>query len=122
MFGIISDGKDEHMMVTGAVEDFTKSLVSDPPNYLYTRCVKFAGLPYLINMYNKVVVVATGSGICVFLSFMMQSSPAEVYVIWVAKAIEKNFGDDIVKRVNSYPSEKMIIHNKAFSVRPTCRR
>ncbi|GLJ37908.1 hypothetical protein SUGI_0771220 [Cryptomeria japonica] len=117
-FGIISDGKDEHMMLAGAVGDFTKSLVSDPPKYLYTRCVKFAGLPYLINMYNKVVVVATGSGICVFLSFMLQPCPAEVYVIWVAKAIEKNFGDDIVKRIKSYPSEKIIIHDTAFSGRP----
>ncbi|GLJ38019.1 hypothetical protein SUGI_0773980 [Cryptomeria japonica] len=117
-FGLISDGKDEHMMLAGAVGDFTKSLVSDPPKYLYTRCVKFAGLPYLINMYKKVVVVATGSGICVFLSFLMQACPAEVYVIWVAKEMEKNFGGDIVKWIKSYPYEKRIIHDTAFLGRP----
>ncbi|KAH9309500.1 hypothetical protein KI387_037411 [Taxus chinensis] len=117
-FGIISDGKEEHMMLAGAVGDFTKGLVSDPPKYLYTRCVHFAGLPYLINMYNKVVVVATGSGICVFLSFMLQPCPAEVYVIWVAKAMEKNFGDDILRKIKSYPPEKMIIHDTAVSGRP----
>ncbi|GLJ38017.1 hypothetical protein SUGI_0773930 [Cryptomeria japonica] len=117
-FGIISDGKDEHMMLAGAVGDFTKSLVSDPPKYFYTRCVKFAGLPYLINMYKKVVVVATGSGICVFLSFLMQACAAEVYVIWVAKEMEKNFGEDIVKWIKSYPYEKKIIHDTAFLGRP----
>ncbi|GLJ37914.1 hypothetical protein SUGI_0771300 [Cryptomeria japonica] len=109
---------NEHMMFAGAVGDINKSLVSDPAKYLYTSCAQFTGLPYLINMYNKVVVVAKGSGICVFLSFMLEPCPTEVYVIWVATAIEKNFGDDIVKKIKSYPSEKMIIHDTAFSGRP----
>ena len=69
-FGIISDGKKQHMMLAGAVGDFTKSLVSNPPSHLWVRQVHFAGLPYLVNMYDMVLVVATGSGICVFLSFV----------------------------------------------------
>eukprot|EP01018_Ginkgo_biloba_P000866 Gb_06902 [translate_table: standard] len=117
-FGIISDGKDEHMMLAGAVGDFTRGLVSDPPTHLWVRCLHFAGLPYLINMYEKVVVVATGSGICVFLSFMLQPCPADVYVIWVAKGIQQNFGDDFVRKIKSYPPEKMIIHDTAVSGRP----
>ncbi|KAA8515150.1 hypothetical protein F0562_018329 [Nyssa sinensis] len=38
-FGIISDGKKEHMMLAGAVGDFTKSLVSNPPSHLWVRQV-----------------------------------------------------------------------------------
>ncbi|XP_071739500.1 adenylate-forming reductase 03009-like [Rutidosis leptorrhynchoides] len=38
-FGIISDGKEEHMMLAGAVGDFTKSLVSNPPTHLWVRQV-----------------------------------------------------------------------------------
>ncbi|KAK3206776.1 hypothetical protein Dsin_020822 [Dipteronia sinensis] len=34
-FGIISDGKSEHMMLAGDVGDFTKSLVSNPPSHLW---------------------------------------------------------------------------------------
>ncbi|KAF7121318.1 hypothetical protein RHSIM_Rhsim13G0105800 [Rhododendron simsii] len=33
-FGIISDGKKEHMMLAGAVGDFPESLVSNPPSQL----------------------------------------------------------------------------------------
>lgn len=117
-FGIISDGTEEHMMLAGAVGDFTRRLVSDPPTHLWVRGLRFAGLPYLINMYKRVVVVATGSGICVFLSFMLQPCPADVYVIWVAKGIEENFGDEIVEKVKSYPAEKMIIHDTAVFGRP----
>lgn len=117
-FGIISDGKEEHMMLAGAVGDFTRGLVSNPPTHLWVRGLRFAGLPYLINMYKRVVVVATGSGICVFLSFMLQPCPADVYFIWVAKGIEQNFGDEIVRKIESYPAEKMIIHDTAVCGRP----
>ncbi|CAH8284252.1 unnamed protein product [Eruca vesicaria subsp. sativa] len=54
-FGIISDGKTSHMMLAGAVGDFTKSLVSNPPTHLWIRTVHFAGLPYLVNLYDKVL-------------------------------------------------------------------
>lgn len=117
-FGIISDGKEEHMMLAGAVGDFTKSLVSNPPNHLWVRQVHFAGLPYLVNMYNRVLVVATGSGICVFLSFLLQHGPAEVCFLWVAKGIEQNFGKEIKEWVSSHPKEKVIVHDTAVLGRP----
>eukprot|EP00253_Pinus_taeda_P005023 PITA_05023 len=71
-FGIISDGKEEHMMLAGAVGDFTRRL----------------------------------------------PSPADVYVIWVAKGIEENFGEEIVRKIKSYPVEKMVIHDTAVFGRP----
>ncbi|KAG6594557.1 hypothetical protein SDJN02_06826, partial [Cucurbita argyrosperma subsp. argyrosperma] len=117
-FGIISDGQKEHMMLAGAVGDFTKSLVSNPPSHLWVRGVHFAGLPYLVNMYERALVVATGSGICVFLSFLIQRSRADVYLVWVAKGIEENFGKEIKEMVNGYPKEKVIIHDTKVSGRP----
>jgi hypothetical protein len=117
-FGIISDGKKDHMMLAGAVGDFTKSLVSSPPSHLWIRSVHFAGLPYLVNLYQKVLLVATGSGICVFLSFLLQKNEADVYLIWVAKDIEMNFGNEIKELVGKYSKEKVIIHDTAVSGRP----
>ncbi|GER24478.1 40s ribosomal protein SA [Striga asiatica] len=60
-FGIVSDGKKEHMMLAGAVGDFTMSL-------------GFVGGDWV--------------GICVFLSFLLQPSTAEVCVLWVTKGVE----------------------------------
>ncbi|KAD3068803.1 hypothetical protein R6Q59_017197 [Mikania micrantha] len=117
-FGIISDGKEEHMMLAGAVGDFTKSLVSNPPSHLWVRQVHFAGLPYLVNMYNRVLVVATGSGICVFLSFLLQQGPAEVCLLWVTKGVEQNFGKEIKEWVSGHPNEKVIVHDTAVMGRP----
>ncbi|XP_019168670.1 PREDICTED: uncharacterized protein LOC109164606 [Ipomoea nil] len=117
-FGIISDGKDEHMMLAGAVGDFTKSLVSNPPSHLWVRQVHFAGLPYLTNMYDRVLLVATGSGICVFLSFLLQPCSAEVCLLWVTKGVEQNFGKEIKGMLSGHPKEKVIIHDTAVLGRP----
>ncbi|KAF9587763.1 hypothetical protein IFM89_005495 [Coptis chinensis] len=117
-FGIISDGEKDHMMLAGAVGDFTKSLVSKPPSHLWVRQVHFAGLPYLVNMYDRVLLVATGSGICVFLSFLLQPSSADVCILWVAKGIEQNFGKEIKEAVSGFPKEKVIVHDTAVLGRP----
>ncbi|XP_022724620.1 uncharacterized protein LOC111281219 [Durio zibethinus] len=117
-FGIISDGKTEHMMLAGAVGDFTKSLVSNPPSHLWVRQMHFAGLPYLVNMYDRVLLVATGSGICVFLSFLFQPCSANVCVLWVAKGIEQNFGKEIKEMMSGHPKDKVIVHDTAVLGRP----
>ncbi|RYR36139.1 hypothetical protein Ahy_A10g051176 isoform A [Arachis hypogaea] len=100
-FGIISDDKKEHMMLAGAVGDFTKSLVAKPPTHLWVRQVHFAGLPYLTNMYDRVLLVATGSGICVFLSFLLQPCKAE-----------------IKEMMSGHSKEKVIVHDTAVLGRP----
>ncbi|KAB5534098.1 hypothetical protein DKX38_017184 [Salix brachista] len=117
-FGIISDGKTEHMMLAGAVGDFTKSLVSNPPSHLWVRQVHFAGLPYLVNMYDRVLLVATGSGICVFLSFLLQPCRANVCVLWVAKGIEQNFGKEIQDMMSRHPEDQVIVHDTTVLGRP----
>ncbi|CAN1150029.1 Adenylate-forming reductase 06235 [Linum perenne] len=117
-FGIISDGKTDHMMLCGAVGDFTKSLVSNPPTHMWVRQVHFAGLPYLVNMYDRVLLVATGSGICVFLSFLLQPCRANVCVLWVAKGIEQNFGHEIKEMMSRHPRDKVIVHDTMLLGRP----
>ncbi|KAK9268195.1 hypothetical protein L1049_010638 [Liquidambar formosana] len=117
-FGIISDGKKDHMMLVGAVGDYTKSLVTNPPSHLWVRNVHFAGLPYLVNLYERMVYVATGSGICVFLSHLLQPCYADVCLIWVAKGIEQNFGKEIMEMVSGFPNGKVIVHDTAVLGRP----
>ncbi|XP_078431451.1 adenylate-forming reductase 06235-like [Wolffia australiana] len=117
-FGIISDNEESHMMLVGAVGDFTMRLVSEPPSHLWVRKVHFAGLPYLVNMYNRAVLVATGSGIAVFLSFLLQPCDAEVCLVWITKSVNHNFGPDIGEMMRGHPQGKVIIHDTAVLGRP----
>ncbi|CAM0881694.1 unnamed protein product [Alopecurus aequalis] len=119
-FGIISDDGDTRSMLAGAVGNFTRGLVSDPPSHLWVRRVHFAGLPYLISMYRRVTMVATGSGICVFLSFLMQPSSAEVSLVWVAKGIDTNYGHEMSAMVanSKILAGRVIVHDTATMGRP----
>jgi hypothetical protein len=119
-FGIISDDGDAHAMLAGSVGDFTRGLVSDPPSHLWVRRVHFAGLPYLISMYRRVTMVATGSGICVFMSFILQPSSAEVSLVWVAKGIDANYGEGMSAMVasNKILGGRVIVHDTATMGRP----
>ncbi|KAF0898617.1 hypothetical protein E2562_008200 [Oryza meyeriana var. granulata] len=123
-FGIISDGCTTHAMLAGAVGDFTRGLVTDPPSHLWVRGVRFAGLPYLINMYQRAAMVATGSGICVFLSLLMQPSPAELSLVWVAKGVEANYGEEIRAAVTAGSKNlagRVVVHDTAVMGRPDVR-
>ncbi|TVU05385.1 hypothetical protein EJB05_48545, partial [Eragrostis curvula] len=119
-FGIISDDGDTHAVLAGAVGDFTRGLISHPPTRLWVRSVRFAGLPFLLNMYRSATMVATGSGICVFLSFLMQPGAADLSLVWVAKGFEANYGEEM--RATVYSSERLrgrvVVHDTAVMGRP----
>ena len=106
------------MMLAGAVGDFTRGLVSDPPSHLWVRGVHFAGLPYLVHMYSRVVLVATGSGIAPFLSFLLQPCASEVCLVWITKSVDQNFGSEMTEMLRSPPAGKVIVHDTAISGRP----
>ncbi|CAM6090168.1 unnamed protein product [Calypogeia fissa] len=120
-FGIISDGQKRHTILAGAVGDFTKGLVERPPTHIWVRTFHFAGLPYLTNMYQKVLHVATGSGICVFLSFLLQQSKTDVHIIWIAKKIQDSYGDGIWEAIKDAPPEKITVIDTFVSGRPKTR-
>lgn len=79
------------------------------------------GLPYLTNMYQRGLLVATGSGICVFLSFLLQQPKTDVHIIWIAKKIRESYGDGIWEAVKDMPSEKLTLIDTALSGRPKTR-
>uniref|UniRef100_A0A0E0JL48 Uncharacterized protein n=1 Tax=Oryza punctata TaxID=4537 RepID=A0A0E0JL48_ORYPU len=123
-FGIISDGRRTHAMLAGAVGDFTRGLITDPPTHLWVRGLHFAGLPYLISMYRRATMVATGSGICVFLSLLMQpSTTTELSLVWVAKGVEANYGEEIMAAAagSKNLAGRVVVHDTAVMGRPDVR-
>jgi hypothetical protein len=86
-------------MVVGVQGDWTRRIVSDPPTHLYTREMKFAGLPYLSSLYKKGIMICTGSGIGAVLSTCLQLDTW--FLIWIGSELEETFGAElmgIVKR------------------------
>ncbi|GJM93921.1 hypothetical protein PR202_ga10518 [Eleusine coracana subsp. coracana] len=94
----LTDGGDTHAMLAGAVGDFTQGLISDPPSSLWVRNVHFAGLPYLLNI----------------------RAPAELSLVWVAKGIEANYGDEMKAAVSRSDQlrGRVLVHDTAVMGRP----
>jgi hypothetical protein len=101
------------LLVAGVQGDFTKSVVNDPPKYLWTRCIKFAGVGNTSTLYNRGIRVCTGTGIGAALSMCIQSpswcvlihlfghslsrtgSLLDRFLIWIGLDQEETFGPTI---------------------------
>jgi hypothetical protein len=90
-FGITSKApeyqpeKGEHYMCVVGQGDFTGGLIADPPMHLWTRTMKFTGLPIMTSFYRSGLYVVTGSAIGVALPVFMQRHPkSRWHLLWIA--------------------------------------
>ncbi|EKM53357.1 uncharacterized protein PHACADRAFT_259674 [Phanerochaete carnosa HHB-10118-sp] len=117
-FGIISEGVESraHYIIAGVQGDWTRGLVADPPGRLWTREMKFAGLPYLCHLYRRGIAICTGSGIGAVLSTCVQLD--NWFLIWIGSDMEKTFGpvlfDMIHRRI---PKERYILFDTKIAGR-----
>ncbi|KAI0785404.1 hypothetical protein BC629DRAFT_1593878 [Irpex lacteus] len=109
-FGIISEGieSNTHYIIAGVQGDWTRGLVSDPPKALWTREMKFAGLPYLAHFFRRGIAICTGSGIGAVLSTTLQLD--NWFLIWIGSDMEKTFGPVLFEMIaRRMPKERYIL-------------
>ncbi|GJE92421.1 hypothetical protein PsYK624_085750 [Phanerochaete sordida] len=109
-FGIISEGAKSgaHYMIAGVQGDWTRQLVADPPKHLYTREMKFAGLPYLAHLFRRGICICTGSGIGAVLSTCVQLD--NWFLIWIGSDMEKTFGPVLFDMIDrNIPKDRYIL-------------
>ncbi|BFZ54275.1 hypothetical protein PYCC9005_001309 [Savitreella phatthalungensis] len=119
-FGLISDGPlaFTHHMLMVAQGDWTREMLANPPTHLWTRSLKAAGLPYLAEMYERAVIVATGAGIGVTLSVMLQAKGI-FHLIWIGSDLEKTYGHELLTIVRrAAPADRLTIIDTKLSGRP----
>ena len=105
-----------HLMIVSAVGDFTQGLISTPPAELYVRAVKFLGLPYSLQSYNRAVIVATGAGIAPFMPLLLQAQHANYHVVWIGRAFRETFGRRLSDLVLHWP--QVTVWDTALKGRP----
>ncbi|KAG8793830.1 hypothetical protein FRC12_001460 [Ceratobasidium sp. 428] len=118
-FGIISEGTHSpyHYMVCGVQGDFTRGLVEDPPKYLWTRELKFAGVSNTSTLYRRGIRICTGTGIGAALSTCLQSD--QWFLIWIGSDQEKTFGKTISGLIEMHiPPERRILWDSKKGGRP----
>ncbi|KAJ7039067.1 hypothetical protein C8F04DRAFT_316540 [Mycena alexandri] len=119
-FGIISKGRqsDEHYLICGVQGDFTQSLVDNPPKFIWTRQLKFAGVSNTSKLYKRGIRVCTGTGLGAALSTCLQSP--DWYLIWMGSDQAKTFGPTISALIhdNLPPTQYTLWDSKERGGRP----
>ncbi|KAJ7287243.1 hypothetical protein C8J57DRAFT_580227 [Mycena rebaudengoi] len=119
-FGIISKGRDsgEHYLICGVQGDFTKTLVNDPPKFLWTRQLKFAGVSNTSTIYKRGIRVCTGTGLGAALSTCLQNP--NWYLIWIGSNQAQTFGATISSLIhdNLSPEQYTLWDSKERGGRP----
>jgi hypothetical protein len=95
-------------MIVGVQGDWTRQVVADKPTHMYTREMKFAGLPYLAHLYKKGICICTGSGIGAVLSTCVQLD--NWFLIWIGSDMENTFGPVLFEMIERrMPKERYIV-------------
>jgi NAD(P)H-flavin reductase len=86
--------------------DWTRQAIAAPPTHLWKRGVPTYGFGYVFRMFERIIVVTTGSGIGPCLSFIEDSRRPSMRVVWQTKSPLKTYGQrtlDLVKRMDDQP-------------------
>ncbi|KAF7550327.1 hypothetical protein G7Z17_g5803 [Cylindrodendrum hubeiense] len=83
-----------YSLVVSNAGDWTKSTIHQSPTHLWTRGLPTCGVMRIATLFNRVVLIATGSGIGPVLGHIQNPSCA-TQLIWSTSQPEKAFGHEL---------------------------
>ncbi|KAK3936422.1 hypothetical protein QBC46DRAFT_321566 [Diplogelasinospora grovesii] len=86
--------------------DWTSGAIKEQPKFLWKRGIPTYGFGYVFRMFERIIVVTTGSGIGPCLSFIADDHRPLMRVVWQTKSPIKTYGQrtlDLVKRMDPDP-------------------
>ncbi|KAH6988199.1 AMP-binding enzyme [Ilyonectria sp. MPI-CAGE-AT-0026] len=113
----VSNGRPKgYSLIVSNAGDWTKSTIKQAPTHIWTRGVPTCGVMRIATLFNRVVLIATGSGIGPVLGHI-QNQSCETQLIWSTSQPEKAFGHDLCDTIkNKVPGA--VIHDTKRLGRP----
>ncbi|KAI3542000.1 AMP-binding enzyme [Colletotrichum filicis] len=103
-------------LVVSNAGDWTKNCIQKPPTHIWVRGVPTCGVMRIATCFNRVVVIATGSGIGPLLGHIQQPSCATQF-IWSTPKPEQTFGKPLLDAIKK-KIPNAVIHDTKISGRP----
>ena len=72
----------------------------------------------MIPMYHRVLIFATGTGIGIFLSAVLQHSEMGIYFVWIVRDLRNTFGSETYEIVKKCPIGRLSILDVAEVGKP----
>lgn len=108
--------KPGYSVVVSNAGDWTKDCISNTPTQMWVRGVPTCGVMRIATLFNRIVVVATGSGIGPCLGHILQLT-CTTQLIWSARDPQETFGKEILNTIrDAVPGA--IIHDTKKQGRP----
>ncbi|TQN65722.1 Adenylate-forming reductase [Colletotrichum shisoi] len=103
-------------LVVSNAGDWTKNCIEKPPTHIWVRGVPTCGVMRIATCFNRIVVIATGSGIGPLLGHIQdQSCPTQL--IWSTPRPEQTFGKPLLDAIRS-KIPNAVIHDTKTMGRP----
>ncbi|KAF4333619.1 non-ribosomal peptide synthetase [Fusarium beomiforme] len=100
-----------YSLVVSNAGDWTRSCIQNPPSSIWVRGVPTCGVMRIATLFNRIVVIATGSGIGPLLGHIVhQSCPTQL--IWSTSRPEETFGKELVGQVRDAIPDAVIWNTK----------
>ncbi|KAJ9650997.1 hypothetical protein H2198_009712 [Neophaeococcomyces mojaviensis] len=93
-------------LVVSKAGDWTSDIIQNPPTHIWKRGVPTTGFGHVFKLYNRMILITTGSGIGPCLSFLGDDDRPAMKVLWQTRAPLKTYGQrliDLVHRMDSNP-------------------
>ncbi|KAJ4250659.1 hypothetical protein NW762_011918 [Fusarium torreyae] len=101
-----------YSLVVSNAGDWTRSCIQNPPSTIWVRGVPTCGVMRIATLFNRLVVIATGSGIGPLLGHIVQQS-CPTQLIWSTPRPEETFGKELVSQVRTAVPDSIIWDTKA---------
>ncbi|KAI1860112.1 hypothetical protein JX265_010036 [Neoarthrinium moseri] len=105
-----------YSLVVSNAGDWTKDCIQNPPTHLWIRSVPTCGVMRIATLFNRVVLIATGSGIGPMLGHI-QSPSCPSQLIWSTPNPEKTFGRPLIDAIHD-KIPNAVIHDTKLLGRP----
>ncbi|KAG5980431.1 hypothetical protein E4U55_004032 [Claviceps digitariae] len=108
--------KPGYSLVVSNAGDWTSECIRNPPTSLWVRGLPTCGVMRIATLFNRIVVIATGSGIGPLLGHIGQPS-CPTQLIWSTSSPEKTFGKQVLNTIYETIPDA-VIHDTKQKGRP----
>jgi hypothetical protein len=91
-------GEDGYRMMISRVGEWTSAFIDNPPSHIWVRGISTPGVANAKRLFNRVLYVATGSGIGPVLGHLLTDTQG-AKLVWVTRTPRETFGDAVVDEI-----------------------
>ncbi|KAJ5517008.1 hypothetical protein N7527_008568 [Penicillium freii] len=95
-------------IVVSKAGDWTADTIREPPTHLWKRGSLMRGVGYGLRVFDRIIIVTTGSGIGPCLGFLGDKNRPLIKVIWQTRNPLQTYGQDVIDLVHQMGPDPII--------------